>query len=202
MTETFTSQVRIGKPAPDFTADAVLNGEFIKINLSSFKGKYVFFFFYPLDFTFVCPTEIVAFNDRLDEFKKLNVEVIGASVDSKHTHLAWLNTPLKSGGIGGLNYPLVADLTHDISKKYGVYLEEEGHSARGSFIIDGKGIVRQLSINDDPAGRSVEEVLRLIQALQFADENGVVCPANWRPGQKTLVADPVKSKEYFGAVHH
>eukprot|EP01113_Clastostelium_recurvatum_P010451 TRINITY_DN151_c0_g1_i2.p1 TRINITY_DN151_c0_g1~~TRINITY_DN151_c0_g1_i2.p1 ORF type:complete len:211 (-),score=77.94 TRINITY_DN151_c0_g1_i2:86-694(-) len=194
---TYTTQARIGKPAPEFTAGAAINGEFKTVKLSDYKGKYVLLFFYPLDFTFVCPTEIVAFDDRLDDFKKLNCEVIGASVDSKHTHLAWLNTPRKSGGLGALKFPLIEDLTRDISRKYGCLLEEEGHTCRASFVIDGNGVVRSITMNDDPAGRSVDEALRTIQALQFADEHGVVCPANWKPGDKTMHPDPVKSKEYF-----
>eukprot|EP01135_Chromosphaera_perkinsii_P004209 Nk52_evm28s271 gene=Nk52_evmTU28s271 len=191
------SKAVIQKPAPQFEADAVVNGEFKKIKLSDYKGKYVVFFFYPLDFTFVCPTEIVAFSDAAEEFRKLNVEVIACSIDSKFSHLAWTKTPRKEGGLGPMNIPLVSDLTKQISRDYGVLLEEEGIALRGLFIIDDKGILRQITVNDLPVGRSVDETLRLIQAFQFTDEYGEVCPANWKPGKATMVPEPEKSKNYF-----
>lgn len=187
---------RVQQPAPDFKADAVVNGEFKSIALSDYKGKYLVLFFYPLDFTFVCPTEILAFGDRLDEFKKIGAEVAAVSVDSKFSHLAWWKTPRKEGGIAGVGYPLIADLTKKISADYGVLLDG-GIALRGLFIIDPKGTVRQITINDLPIGRSVDETLRLIQALQFNEKHGEVCPANWTPGKDTIKPDPEKSKEFF-----
>uniref|UniRef100_A0A663M716 thioredoxin-dependent peroxiredoxin n=2 Tax=Athene cunicularia TaxID=194338 RepID=A0A663M716_ATHCN len=188
----------IGKPAPDFTATAVMpDGQFKDIKLSDYKGKYVVFFFYPLDFTFVCPTEIIAYSDRADEFKKINCEVIGASVDSHFCHLAWINTPKKQGGLGTMKIPLISDTKRVISKEYGVLKEDEGIAYRGLFIIDEKGILRQITINDLPVGRSVDETLRLVQAFQFTDKHGEVCPAGWKPGSDTIKPDVHKSKEYF-----
>ncbi|NXP47939.1 PRDX1 protein, partial [Heliornis fulica] len=188
----------IGKPAPDFTATAVMpDGQFKDIKLSDYKGKYVVFFFYPLDFTFVCPTEIIAYSDRADEFKKINCEVIGASVDSHFCHLAWINTPKKQGGLGTMKIPLISDTKRDIAKEYGVLKEDEGIAYRGLFIIDEKGILRQITINDLPVGRSVDETLRLVQAFQFTDKHGEVCPAGWKPGSDTIKPDVQKSKEYF-----
>lgn len=160
-------------------------------------GKYVVFFFYPLDFTFVCPTEIIAFSDRAEEFKKLNCQVIGASVDSHFCHLAWINTPKKQGGLGPMNIPLVSDPKRTIAQDYGVLKADEGISFRGLFIIDDKGILRQITVNDLPVGRSVDETLRLVQAFQFTDKHGEVCPAGWKPGSDTIKPDVQKSKEYF-----
>merc|ERR1739838_1288337 len=175
-----TLVARIGKEAPDFEAEAVVDGDFQKVKLSDYRGKYVVFFFYPLDFTFVCPTEIIAFSDRVDEFRKIGAEVIGASVDSHFTHLAWTKTPRKEGGLGKMNIPLVSDLTKEISRNYGVLLEDQGITLRGLFIIDPQGVVRQITINDLPVGRSVDETLRLVQAFQYVDKNGEVCPAGWK----------------------
>lgn len=189
--------VTVSKAAPEWEGTAVVNGELKELKLSDFKGKYLVFFFYPLDFTFVCPTEILAFNDRIEEFRKLNTEVVGCSVDSHFTHLAWMNTPRKDGGLGPLKIPLLSDLTHKISKDYGVYLEDAGHTLRGLFIIDHKGILRQITMNDLPVGRSVDETLRLVQAFQYTDEHGEVCPAGWKPGQDTIIPDPIKKKEFF-----
>jgi alkyl hydroperoxide reductase subunit AhpC len=189
----------VTKEAPDFTADAVVNNEFKTVRLSDYRGKYVVLFFYPLDFTFVCPTEILAFNDRADEFRKIGCEVVGASVDSKFTHLAWINTRRNDGGISGVTIPLLADLRKEVARDYGVLLPD-GMALRGLFIIDPKGIVRHITVNDLPIGRSVDEALRVVQAVQFADENGEVCPANWTPGEDTLKADPKGSKEYFRKV--
>ncbi|XP_078063373.1 peroxiredoxin-1-like [Mustelus asterias] len=189
---------KIGHPAPDFTAKAVMpNGEFQDLTLSSYKGKYVVFFFYPLDFTFVCPTEIIAFSDRAAEFRKINCEVIGASTDSHFSHLAWTKTARKQGGIGSMDIPLVADLTQSISRDYGILKEDEGIAYRGLFIIDEKGILRQITINDLPVGRSVDETLRLVQAFQFTDKHGEVCPAGWKPGQDTIKPDVKDSKKFF-----
>ncbi|XP_069087958.1 peroxiredoxin-2 isoform X2 [Pleurodeles waltl] len=195
-----SGNAHIGKPAPDFKATAVVNGEFKDIKLSDYRGKYVVFFFYPLDFTFVCPTEITAFSDRAEEFRKINCEIIGASVDSQFTHLAWVNTPRKEGGLGAMDIPLVSDLTHSIARDYGVLKEDDGIAFRGLFIIDIKGILRQITINDLPVGRSVDEILRLVQAFQFTDEHGDVCPAGWTPGKDTIKPTVKESKEYFAKV--
>ncbi len=176
----------VTKEAPDFTAQAVMpNNAFAELKLSSYRGKYVLLFFYPLDFTFVCPSEIVAFDAALAEFEKKNVQVIGASVDSHFTHLAWKNTPRNQGGIGPIKYPLVSDLTKQISRDYGVLLEG-GVALRGLFLIDKAGIVRHALINDLPIGRSVDEALRVVDALQFHEENGDVCPANWHKGDEAM----------------
>ncbi|CAL8357082.1 unnamed protein product [Boreogadus saida] len=188
---------QIGKPAPAFTTTAVVNGEFKDVSLSSYQGKYVILFFYPLDFTFVCPTEIVAFSDRAEEFRQIGCEVLGASTDSQFSHLAWINTPRKQGGLGPMNIPLLADLTHSISRDYGVLKEDQGIAYRGLFVIDDKGILRQITINDLPVGRSVDETLRLVQAFQHTDKFGEVCPAGWKPGHDTIVPDIKKSKEFF-----
>ncbi|XP_043940687.1 peroxiredoxin-2 [Protopterus annectens] len=193
---------KIGTPAPEFQATAVINGEFKEIKLSDYRGKYVVFFFYPLDFTFVCPTEILAYSEHASEFQKINCEVIAASVDSQFSHLAWINTPRKEGGLGGsLNIPLVADLTHSIAKEYGVLKEDDGVAYRGLFIIDKKGIVRQITVNDLPVGRNVEETLRLVKAFQYTDEHGEVCPAGWNPGSATIIPDVQKCKAFFSKQH-
>jgi len=177
----------VTKEAPDFTADAVLpDNSFAQITLSSFKGKNVVLFFYPLDFTFVCPSEILAFNKKLDEFKKRNTEVIGVSVDSKFTHLAWKNTKLEDGGIGNIQYTLVSDLNKNIAREYGI-LFGEAVALRGLFLIDTKGIIRHAVINDLPLGRSVNEALRMVDALQFVEAHGdQVCPANWQEGDEAM----------------
>jgi len=177
----------VTKEAPDFTADAVLpDNSFGQITLSSFKGKNVVLFFYPLDFTFVCPSEILAFNKKLDEFKKRNTEVIGVSVDSKFTHLAWKNTKLEDGGIGNIQYTLVSDLNKNIAREYGI-LFGESVALRGLFLIDTKGVIRHSVINDLPLGRSVNEALRMVDALQFVEAHGdQVCPANWQEGDDAM----------------
>ncbi|CAH0553133.1 unnamed protein product [Brassicogethes aeneus] len=187
----------ISKPAPVWEGTAVIDGEFKQLKSTDFLGKYLVFFFYPLDFTFVCPTEILAFSDRIEEFRKLNTEVVACSVDSQYTHLAWINTPRKEGGLGKIKIPLLADLNRNISKDYGVFLEHLGHSLRGLFIIDAKGILRQITMNDLPVGRSVDETLRLVQAFQFTDSHGEVCPAGWKPGQDTIIPNPVDKRKYF-----
>ncbi|KAG2231211.1 hypothetical protein INT48_001213, partial [Thamnidium elegans] len=189
------------KQAPAFTAPAVVDGEFKDISLSDYKGKYVVFFWYPMDFTFVCPTEILAFSERIAEFEALDTAVIGASTDSEFSHLAWINTPRKQGGLGEMKIPLLADKTKSIAKDYGVLIEEAGIALRGLFIIDPKGTVRQITINDLPVGRSVDEVLRLVEAFKFTDEHGEVCPANWTAGAKTIKPDVKQSKEYFSTVN-
>jgi peroxiredoxin (alkyl hydroperoxide reductase subunit C) len=191
----------VGLPAPDFTATAVVDQEFKEITLSHYRGKYVVLFFYPLDFTFVCPTEITAFSDRYGDFSSLNTEVIGVSVDSQFSHLAWIQTDRKSGGLGDIAYPLVADLKKDISSSYGVLDEDAGIALRGLFIIDPDGVIMHSTINNLPVGRSVDETLRVLQAFQYVQSNpDEVCPANWTPGDKTMNPDPVKSKEYFAAI--
>jgi len=185
------------KPAPAFTGTAVIDGQFKDISLSQYAGKYVVLFFYPLDFTFVCPTEIIAFSDRVDEFRRIGCEVVAASCDSHFSHLAWVNTPRKEGGLGNMSIPLLADKSGKIARAYGVYNEETGIPFRGLFIIDKKGNLRQITVNDLPVGRSVDETLRLVQAFQYTDEHGEVCPAGWKPGSKTMKPDPVGSKDYF-----
>uniref|UniRef100_A0A182K6H4 thioredoxin-dependent peroxiredoxin n=1 Tax=Anopheles christyi TaxID=43041 RepID=A0A182K6H4_9DIPT len=192
------SVAQVQHPAPSFKGTAVVNNDFREIKLEDYKGKYLVLFFYPLDFTFVCPTEIIAFSDRINEFKELNTEVIGVSVDSHFSHLAWVNMPRKAGGLGKLEYPLLADLTKQISADYGVLLKD-GISLRGLFIIDPAGVVRQITINDLPVGRSVDETLRLIKAFQFVEKHGEVCPANWEPktNAATIKPNPKDSREYF-----
>ncbi|XP_030401806.1 peroxiredoxin-2 [Gopherus evgoodei] len=196
-----SGNAHIGKPAPGFHATAVVDGAFKEIKLSDYKGKYVVLFFYPLDFTFVCPTEIIAFSKHAEDFRKLHCEVLGASVDSHFTHLAWINTPRKEGGLGTINIPLLSDLTHSMAADYGVLKEDEGLTYRGLFIIDDKSILRQITVNDLPVGRSVEEVLRLVQAFQYADTHGEVCPAGWQPGSDTIKPTVKDSKEYFAKQH-
>lgn len=187
---------QIGSPAPAFKTTALVDGKFKEVSLSDYKGKYVVLFFYPADFTFVCPTEIIAFSDRIAEFKQLNVEVLGASTDSHFVHLAWTNVERKDGGIGKTDYPLLGDKSGQISTAYGV-LTPSGLPLRGLFIIDDKGILRQITINDFPVGRSVDETLRLVQAFQFVDKHGEVCPAGWKPGSLTIKPTTDASKEYF-----
>uniref|UniRef100_A0A5F4W3Y4 thioredoxin-dependent peroxiredoxin n=2 Tax=Callithrix jacchus TaxID=9483 RepID=A0A5F4W3Y4_CALJA len=191
------SKAKISKPAPYWEGTAVIDGEFKELKLTDYRGKYLVFFFYPLDFTFVCPTEIIAFGDRLEEFRAINTEVVACSVDSQFTHLAWINTPRRQGGLGPIRIPLLSDLTHQISKDYGVYLEDSGHTLRGLFIIDDKGILRQITLNDLPVGRSVDETLRLVQAFQYTDKHGEVCPAGWKPGSETIIPDPAGKLKYF-----
>jgi peroxiredoxin (alkyl hydroperoxide reductase subunit C) len=193
--------LRVGQTAPDFTATAVIDQEFKTIKLSDYRGKYTVLFFYPLDFTFVCPTEITAFSDRHSEFKALNTEILGVSVDSQFSHLAWIQSDRKSGGLGDLNYPLVADLKKTISESYNVLDPEEGIALRGLFIIDKDGIIQHSTINNLSFGRSVDETLRTLQAIQHVQTHpDEVCPAGWQPGDKTMNPDPVKSKEFFAAV--
>ncbi|HIE42380.1 MAG TPA: peroxiredoxin [Nitrospinaceae bacterium] len=190
--------VLVAKPAPDFTAQAVMpDGSFKEIKLSDYKGKYVILFFYPLDFTFVCPTEIIAFSEKMDEFKKRNTEVLGVSVDSHFSHLAWRNTDRKKGGLGDIAYPLVADLNKKITNDYGV-MHEAGIAFRGLFLIDKDGVVQHQVINNLPLGRSIDEALRMVDALQFHENNGEVCPANWKAGEDGMKPDPDGSQEYFG----
>ena len=188
----------VGKPAPDFSGTAVVKKKFKPIKLTDYKGKFLILFFYPLDFTFVCPTEIIAFSDRYDQFKAIDCELVACSVDSEYSHLAWSKQPRENGGLGSINIPLLSDITKTNSRNYGV-LTEDGVALRGLFIIDRKGILRQITINDMGIGRSVEETLRLVKAIQFTDKYGEVCPAEWSPGKKTIVPDPVSSLKYFEA---
>nr|BED43222.1 hypothetical protein [Pyropia sp. Myanmar_A]BED43419.1 hypothetical protein [Pyropia sp. Myanmar_B]BED43616.1 hypothetical protein [Pyropia sp. Myanmar_C] len=191
--------LRVGQLAPDFSATAVYDQEFKTLKLSDFKNKYIILFFYPLDFTFVCPTEITAFSDKYNAFFELNTEIIGVSVDSEYSHLAWLQTDRESGGLGDLSYPLVSDLKKEISAAYNV-LNSDGVALRGLFIIDPKGIIQYSTINNLEFGRSVEETLRVLQAIQYVQSHpDEVCPANWKPGDKTMNPDPIKSKNYFAA---
>lgn len=189
--------LRVGQTAPNFTATAVVNQQFQQIKLSSYR-KYVVLFFYPLDFTFVCPTEIIAFSDRYAEFQALNTEILGISVDSEFSHLAWIQTERKMGGLGDINYPLISDLKREISTAYNVLDPELGAALRGLFIIDRSGILQYATVNNLAFGRSVDETLRVLQAIQHVQANpNEVCPANWQPGSKTINPDPIKSRDYF-----
>ena len=191
--------VLVTKPAPEFTAQAVMeDGSFKELSLADYKGKYVLLFFYPLDFTFVCPTEIIAFSDRQSEFAELGVQIIGVSVDSHFSHLAWQNTPRDQGGLGNIKYPLVADLSKQIARDYDVLLGDTV-ALRGLFLIDKEGVVRHQVVNDLPLGRSVDEALRMVQALQFFETNGEVCPANWKEGARTIKPTVTDSKSFFAA---
>lgn len=177
----------IGKKAPNFTAKAVMNKKMIEeFSLSDLLGKYVVFFFYPLDFTFVCPTELHAFEKKREEFLERGAEVVACSVDSAFSHFAWLSTPKAKGGIEGVNYPIVSDINKTIAKDYGVLKEDDGIAYRGLFLIDKEGTVRHMVINDLPLGRSVDEAIRMLDALIFHEKNGEVCPANWKEGEKSL----------------
>ncbi len=189
--------LRVGKVAPDFMATAVVDQEFKTIKLSDYRGKYVVLFFYPLDFTFICPTEINAFSDRYADFTANNAEVLGVSVDSEFSHLAWIQTDRKSGGIGDLTYPLISDLKKEIATAYHV-LTEDGIALRGLFIIDPQGVVQHSTINNLAVGRNIEEVLRTLKAFQHVQSHpGEVCPAGWQEGDKTMIPDPAKSKIFF-----
>jgi alkyl hydroperoxide reductase subunit AhpC len=188
--------VQVQKPAPDFRCQAMVRGEFTDLALSDFRGRWLVLFFYPLDFTFVCPTELNAYSDRRREFEALGADLVAASVDSAYTHLAWWNTPRAEGGIGGLDIPILADLTKQVSRDYGVLLDE-GVALRGLFVIDPEGIVRHVTINDLPIGRSVDETIRVLQAAQFAAKHGEVCPADWKPGDATIAPDPEGSRSFF-----
>eukprot|EP01098_Paradermamoeba_levis_P004388 TRINITY_DN1891_c0_g2_i1.p1 TRINITY_DN1891_c0_g2~~TRINITY_DN1891_c0_g2_i1.p1 ORF type:complete len:257 (-),score=84.57 TRINITY_DN1891_c0_g2_i1:269-1003(-) len=194
--------VRVGKPAPAFEEVAVMEDKtFKKVKLSDYAGKYLVLFFYPLDFTFVCPTELVSFSDRIEEFKALNCNVVGASVDSQYSHLAWISTPRKEGGLGGkLNYPLISDLNKKMGTQFGV-LSDDGDTYRGLFIISDKGLVRHFSITDYEVGRDVSEVIRLVKAFQTSDSTGLVCPAGWSTGQALMKPDPEGSKEFFSTLN-
>jgi peroxiredoxin (alkyl hydroperoxide reductase subunit C) len=187
----------VGKKAPPFKAKAVVNGQIVDMSLSDFAGKYLLFFFYPLDFTFVCPTELHAFQEKLKEFEKRNAQVVGCSIDSPFSHLAWLNTPKTKGGIEGISYPLVSDIHKSIARDYEVLKEDEGIAYRGLFLMDRNGVVRHQLINDLPLGRSVDEAIRLLDALIFHEQHGEVCPANWKSGSKAMKPTDQGLAEYF-----
>jgi peroxiredoxin (alkyl hydroperoxide reductase subunit C) len=187
----------VGKKAPYFEGDAVVGNDFKKITLNDFKGKYVCLFFYPLDFTFVCPTELHAFSDKIDEFKKRNCEVIACSVDSKFSHMAWLKTPRNKGGIEGVKYPIISDLHKTIARSYGTLFEDDGIAFRGLFLINKDGIVEHVTINNLPLGRNVDEYIRLLDAMQFHAEHGEVCPANWKKGETGMKADNKGLEDWF-----
>ncbi|MBI4405252.1 MAG: peroxiredoxin [Deltaproteobacteria bacterium] len=188
----------VQKSAPEFKQVEAISGEQFKtVSLSDFRGKWLCLFFYPLDFTFVCPTEITAFDDQYKAFKEQNCEVLGCSVDSKFSHLAWAKTPRKEGGIGKLQFAILSDIKKEIARSYGVLLEDKGISLRGLFLINPQGIVQYQLVHDLGIGRNVEEVLRVLRALQEVAKSGEVCPANWQPGKKTMKPDPTGSKEFF-----
>jgi peroxiredoxin (alkyl hydroperoxide reductase subunit C) len=188
----------VTKQAPDFTATAVMPDNSMKpdFKLSDFRGKYVILFFYPLDFTFVCPSEILAFDRALPQFKEKNCEIIGVSIDSQFSHWAWKNTPVKQGGIGNVQFPLVADLDKSISRQYGVLLDA-GIALRGTFLIDRDGIIRHAVINDLPLGRNIDEALRMVDALQFHEQHGDVCPANWQEGKAAMTPTAAGVADYL-----
>lgn len=192
--------VLVGRKAPNFTAPAVMADGTIVENYhfnEEAQGKYVVLFFYPLDFTFVCPSELIAFDHRIEEFKKRNVEVIGVSIDSHFTHNAWRNTPVDKGGIGPVRYPLIADMSHAICKAYDVETPDGAVAFRGSFLIDKEGVVRHQVVNDLPLGRNIDEMLRMVDALQFCEQHGEVCPAGWKEGEKGMQATPEGVAEYL-----
>jgi len=210
------SYAKVTQPAPAFSGTAAVNGAFADVSLEKYNndGKWVCLFFYPLDFTFVCPTELIAFSDMADKFTENNCQVVACSVDSHFSHLAWDSQPRKQGGLGGVNYPILADFNKKIAQDYGVLIGKlqynvyhlwlikkiildaaGGIALRGLFLIDPKGVVRHSVVNDLPVGRSPEEALRILQAFQFVEEHGEVCPANWQPGKKTI--NPAKANEYF-----
>jgi alkyl hydroperoxide reductase subunit AhpC len=186
----------VGNPAPAFKAQALVDGEFKDISLADYKGKWTVLFFYPLDFTFVCPTEIIAYSEAAPHFKERNCELIACSVDSVFSHLAWTEKSRDDGGIGEVNFPILSDMNKEIARDYDV-LTDEGVALRGSFIIDPEGVIQQATVNNLSVGRKVEETLRLVKGYQYTAEHGEVCPAGWDEGKDTMIPDPKKSKEYF-----
>ena len=205
MSEERNSVVKVGKAVPALSGQAVVGQKIVQLSYEAGRltidgqkitGQYLVLFFYPLDFTFVCPTEIVAFHEKVSEFEKVGAMVIGVSVDSPYTHLAWKSTPRNKGGLGEIDFPLLADLDKSASRDYGVLLEE-GIAARGVFIIDPRGVLQSFSVNNLGVGRNIDEIIRLIEAFKFVDEHGEVCPANWNPGDTTMKPDPIGSQEYF-----
>eukprot|EP01125_Pyxidicula_operculata_P009523 TRINITY_DN3137_c0_g1_i1.p1 TRINITY_DN3137_c0_g1~~TRINITY_DN3137_c0_g1_i1.p1 ORF type:complete len:210 (-),score=45.20 TRINITY_DN3137_c0_g1_i1:132-728(-) len=187
----------VGEAAPAFTVDAVIGEDIKKISLSDYKGKWVVLFFYPLDWTFVCPTEIVAFSDAAKKFRDLGAEILAASVDSVFSHIQWVRTSRAEGGIGKVDFPLIADLDKSLSRSYGALYKNTGHTLRALYIIGPEGNIRHITMNDPPVGRNVDEVLRILQGYQFTDEHGEVCPANWRPGSDTIIPNPNDKVKYF-----
>lgn len=192
-------EAHVGKPAPDFEAPAVVDGEISKVSLKNYKGQWVILFWYPKDYTFVCPTEIIAFSDRAKEFEELNCQLIAASTDTEEVHLSWIKTPRKKGGLGHMRIPIMADTTKEIAARYGVLLKEAGVALRGLYLIDPEGIVQHITMNNLGIGRSVDEAKRMLQATQFVAEHGEVCPADWKPGSKSMVPDAERAMDYFGS---
>jgi alkyl hydroperoxide reductase subunit AhpC len=190
----------VGNKAPYFKAQAVVGSEFKEISLDTYKGKWKILYFYPLDFTFVCPTEITAFSDAHAKFQELNCEVIGCSIDSQFSHLAWTKQARNQGGLGELKHPLLADVTKTIGRDYGVLMEDAGITLRGLFIIDDKDVIQHATINNLGVGRNVEETLRLVEAFQYTAKHGEVCPAGWTKGKATMKPDPKGSQDYFKTV--
>jgi len=208
MSEQEKASVQVGQPAPAFSGQAVVGQNIVDLSYKDgtltvgdekVTGKYLALFFYPLDFTFVCPTEILAFNEKVKEFEKIGAQLVGVSVDSPFTHLAWRNTPRKKGGLGEVDFPLLADLGKNIADDYGVLLDG-AIAARGLFIIDEQGVLQSYTVNNLPVGRNVDEAIRVIEGFKFVAENGEVCPANWNPGDDTMKPDPVGAQEYFEKV--
>ncbi|PRW59160.1 Thioredoxin-dependent peroxide reductase [Chlorella sorokiniana] len=193
-------EVEVGEAAPAFSLPAIVNGEVKQVSLDDYKGKYVILFFYPKDFTFVCPTEIIAFSDRAKEFEALNCQLLAASTDTPEVHLAWIKTARKRGGLGFMQIPILADVTKAVSARYGVLKRDAGIALRGLYIINPEGVLEHITVNNFPIGRNVDEALRMLQAIQYVAEHGEVCPAGWKPGEKTMVADPEKSLDYFSTV--
>lgn len=201
MTKLPEESLRVGQPAPDFSATAVFDQEFKTIELSDYRGRYVVLFFYPLNFTFVCPTEVTAFSDRYEEFAAIDTEVLGISVDSEFSHLAWIQTERKNGGVGDLNYPLVSDIRKEISAAYNVLDPEAGIALRGLFIVDKEGTLQHITVNNYSFGRNLDEVLRTLKAIQYVQSHPEeVCPEGWQPGGRTIAPHPAKSKAYFAAL--
>lgn len=196
------AEATVGQKAPDFTAPAIIDGDISQVKLSDYygNGKWTILFWYPKDFTFVCPTEIIAFSDRAEDFQKVNTNLIAASTDTEESHLAWIKLPRKKGGLGHMKIPIVADTTKEIASKYGVLLKDAGIALRGQFIIDPEGTIQQIVVNNLGIGRSVDEALRVVQAAQFVAEHGEVCPADWQPGSKSMKADADGSLEYFSSL--
>eukprot|EP00708_Paratrimastix_pyriformis_P004923 GAFH01003872.1.p2 GENE.GAFH01003872.1~~GAFH01003872.1.p2 ORF type:complete len:196 (+),score=37.19 GAFH01003872.1:121-708(+) len=190
------SKVVVGKEVPMFKAKAVVGGQVVDFDLAQWRGKWGLLFFYPRDFTFVCPTEIIAFSERVQEFRALNCEVAAISTDSEDVHLQYVNTARREGGLGPMNIPVIADPSHRISRDFGVLVEEEGCDLRGLFLWNQSGVLKHITINDMPVGRSVDEALRVLQAFQWVEAHGTVCPANWHPGAKTMVPTPEGLKAF------
>ena len=192
----------VTKAAPSFSATALMPDlSFQTLSLDAYKGRYLVLFFYPLDFTFVCPTEIIDFSDRSDEFAAIDCAVVAASVDSQFSHFAWVETPRNRGGLGKMQIPILSDVTRQLSRDYGVLLEDSGYTLRGLFIISPSGIIRHATLNDPPVGRNVDEVLRLVQAFRYTDEHGEVCPSGWTPGAATIKPSTTNKLAYFAAKH-